>query len=115
MNICQKGHTKLKIESGLVSRLRQKTYSLIQQQKTHIAQVMLILLKLFDEQSIRSGAGLEINDYVLSRGIEALNALAEEARGLLIHYYSNCEETYKDGLADIHHQIQSRPTSVTAV
>ncbi|NBO71267.1 hypothetical protein EBV26_12430 [bacterium] len=115
MNICQKGHTKLKIESGLVSRLRQKTYSLIQQQKTHIAQVMLILFKLFDEQSIRSGAGLEINDYVLSRGIEALNALAEEARGLLIHYYSNCEETYKDGLADIHHQIQSRPTSVTAV
>ena len=114
MQICQ-GDKKLQIQRELASKLRQKTYSLVQQQKEHVARVMLLLFKLFDEQSIRSGGELKIHGYVLSNGVEALNKLAEEARGLLINYYSNCEETYKDGLVDIYNQIRKDPASVRPV
>jgi hypothetical protein len=103
---------KLRIQGSLISRLNQKTYELVNQQKTHVAEVMQLLFKLFDERSIRSGTELQINDTILVNGIGALNKLAEEARNLLINYYSRCEETYKEGLIEIHSQITKDPKSV---
>jgi hypothetical protein len=103
---------KLRIQGSLISRLNQKTYELVNQQKTHVAEVMQLLFRLFDERSIRSGTELQINDTILVNGIGALNKLAEEARNLLINYYSRCEETYKEGLVEIHSQITKDPKSV---
>jgi hypothetical protein len=37
--------------------------------------------------------------------MEGLNRLAEEARNLLINYYSQCEGMYNEGLMDIRNQM----------
>lgn len=94
---------KLKLKGILIQRLRGRVNELMQQQKLHIARVMQLMFELFNERAVRAG-NFEINDYILSNGMEALNKLAEKARNLLIDYYSNCEKTYKDGLFDIHNQ-----------
>ena len=78
-----------------------KAQELIRQQKLHITRVMQIIFKLFNEKAVRAG-NFEINDYILSNGIESLYKLAEEARNLLIDYYSNCEKTYTEGLMELY-------------
>lgn len=109
------GDRRLHIKGALVGRLRQRSLSLIQQQKVHIAQVMQLLFKLFDEKSLRSGAEFQINEYILSSGMDGLNRLAEEARNLLINYYSQCEGMYKEGLMDIRAQMAGEKGPVKTV
>ena len=94
---------KLKLKGVLVKNLRGKVMDLMRQQQIHIARVMQLMFKLFNEKAVRAG-NFEINDYILANGMEALNNLAEEARNLLIDYYSGCEKTYKEGLFDIYNQ-----------
>ena len=94
---------KLKLKGILIQRLRGKVNELMQQQRLHIARVMQLMFELFNERAVRAG-NFEINDYILSNGMEALNKLAEKARDLLIDYYSGCEKTYKEGLYDIYNQ-----------
>ena len=107
---------RLHIKGALVNRLRQRSLNLIQQQKVHIARVMQLLFKLFDEKSLRSGAEFQINEYILATGVEGLNRLAEEARNLLINYYSQCESMYNEGLMDIRAQMaQERGAAKTVV
>lgn len=88
------------LDRGLTSSLRAKANELMRQQMTHVANVMRILFKLFDERSLRAGA-MKINGNILAGGMPSLNALAEEARNVLIAYYSNCEKTYTEGLLQI--------------
>lgn len=109
------GDKRLMIKGALVGRLRQRSLSLIQQQKVHIARVMQLLFKLFDEKSLRSGAEFQINEYILSSGMDGLNRLAEEARNLLINYYSQCEGMYKEGLMDIRTQMAGEKGAVKTV
>jgi hypothetical protein len=110
------GDKRLYIKGALVNRLRQRSLNLIQQQKVHIARVMQLLFKLFDEKSLRSGAEFQINEYILATGVEGLNRLAEEARNLLINYYSQCESMYNEGLMDIRAQMaQERGGAKTVV
>jgi hypothetical protein len=94
---------KLKLKGILIQRLRVKALDLMRQQHVHIARVMQVMFRLFNEKAIRAG-NFEINDNILANGMEALNRLAEEARDLLIDYYSGCEKTYKEGLYDIYNQ-----------
>jgi hypothetical protein len=94
---------KIKLKGILIQRLRTKALDLMRQQHVHIARVMQIMFRLFNERAIRAG-NFEINDNILANGMEALNRLAEEARDLLIDYYSGCEKTYKEGLYDIYNQ-----------
>jgi hypothetical protein len=104
MPFCQdQQDMKLKLKGILIQRLRGRVNELMQQQKLHIARVMQLMFKLFNERAVRAG-NFEINDYILANGMEALNKLAEEARNLLIDYYSGCEKTYKEGLYDIYNQ-----------
>jgi hypothetical protein len=100
--ICNENNKKLHVTGALTNSLRAKVADLLYQQKIHIARVMHLMFKLFKEESIRQG-NLEMSEYVIANGMDALNQLAEEARGVLIEYYSNCESTYKDGLMDILH------------
>ena len=108
------GHqdTKLKLKGVVIDYLRRKVQELMLQQKTHIARVMQLMFKLFNEKAVRKGI-VEINDNILSSGMEGLNILAEEARELLIDYYSNCEKTYKDGLFEIYNRGGTERGSVT--
>jgi hypothetical protein len=96
MPFCTKDK-KFLLQGAIIGRLHNKAQELLRQQKLHIARVMQIIFKLFDEKAVRAG-NFEINDYILSTGIESLYKLAEEARNLLVDYYSNCEKTYTEGL-----------------
>jgi hypothetical protein len=98
---CQGRGDRMEIlDRGLSEFLRGKANELVRQQMQHVASVMRILFKLFDETELRRG-GMKINTNILTTGMPALNALAEEARNLLIAYYSNCEKTYNEGLVRI--------------
>lgn len=111
MPFCKdRGEKRLRVRGELVQTLRYKVYELLKQQQIHIAKCMQILFKLFNEESIRNG-NLEMSDYVIGSGMDALNQLAEEARGVLIDYYSSCEETYKEGLFE----INKNPDSIVDV
>ena len=111
MPFCKdRGEKRLRVRGELVQTLRYKVYELLKQQQIHIAKCMQILFKLFKEESIRNG-NLEMSDYVIGSGMDALNQLAEEARGVLIDYYSSCEETYKEGLFE----INKNPDSIVDV
>jgi hypothetical protein len=97
---CQ-GHEKdlidLGDDRGTLSQLQSKVRVLRNRQALHVQSVMLLMFKLFDEQAIRAGR-MEFNINILNGGIDAVNALAVEARKLLIVYYGDCEQTYKEGL-----------------
>jgi hypothetical protein len=96
---CQ-GHSEERmhvVDQGLQSFLRGKANELVQQQMTHVANAMRLIFKLFDESELRKRE-MKINANILTQGMPALNALAEEARNVLIAYYSGCERTYTEGL-----------------
>ena len=96
---CQ-GHSQERmqiVDQGLQWFLRGKANELVQQQMTHVSNVMRLIFKLFDEEALRKRE-MKINANILAQGMSALNALAEEARNVLIAYYTNCEKTYTEGL-----------------
>ena len=74
----------------------------------HTANSMQLLFKLFDEQSLRKGS-MKININIIRGGMPALISLGEETRRVLIEYYSNCEETYTDGLMLIQQSLRANP------
>ena len=101
----------IELKGGLLARVRSRALALVQRQKVHVAQVMQVLFKLFNEKAIRAGY-FEISDYVLQGGMPAINKVAEEARALLIEYYSSCESTYKEGLFDIYNEGRKNPAAI---
>jgi hypothetical protein len=112
MPFCE-DHTRdrIRVKNALLRDLRAKANQLMQRQGQHISQVMTLIFKLFDERQVRAGA-LAINPNIMAGGMEAVNKLGEEARGLLINYYGDCEKTYKEGLYAVHNQALSDPTSI---
>jgi len=80
----------------IIRQLRDNVRRMIQYQIGHTANVVKILRKLF-LLPIESGKSLQIHPKVLKNGMEEVNALAEEARNLLIDYYSQCEILYRSG------------------
>ena len=101
MSFCEdKQEMRIKLKGILINRLRGKVNDLMHQQNLHTSRVMRLIFELFNEKAVRAG-NFEINDYILSNGMDALNKLAERARDLLIDYYSGCEKTYKEGLFEI--------------
>jgi hypothetical protein len=94
-----KGHTgqKLRLTASQVNLLRRKAKDLIDRQATHLRNVMDILFKMFNVKKLRAGI-FEMNADFLAGGMESVNKAAEEARDVLITYYGDCEQTYKDGL-----------------
>jgi len=105
---------RVKVQGGLMRELRGKANELMQRQTTHVAQVMKIMFKLFDEKEVRAGS-LAMNTNVMAGGMEAVNKLAEEARALLITYYGDCEKTYKEGLYALYNKHKADPKSLEFV
>lgn len=107
------GHTKDRIllESDTVYQLQAKAKALIDRQASHVRNCMAILFKLFDEKAVRSGK-FEISTYVYQEGTEAINQIAEETRNMLVEYYGDCEETYKEGVYILYNKYKANPESI---
>jgi hypothetical protein len=90
--------------------LRDNVRKMVLYQINHTANAVKILRKLF-LLPVESGKPLQIHPRVLKFGMDEVNNLAEEARNLLIEYYSQCEILYRSG-AEI---IASRKGNMTAI
>lgn len=109
--ICE-GHTKDRVLVGdTVYALRQKAKELFNRQASHVGRSMRLLFKLFDESSIRRGE-FALSNYVERNGMEAIDKIAEEARKMLVEYYGDCEQTYKEGLFIMYNKHQANPESI---
>jgi hypothetical protein len=93
-----------------IRQLRDTVRRMVFYQINHTANVVKILRKLF-LLPIESGKSLQIHPRVLKYGMEEVNNIAEEARNLLIEYYSQCEILYRSG-AEI---IASKKGTMTAI
>jgi hypothetical protein len=69
---------------------------MIEYQINHTANASRILRKLF-LLPLESGKPLQIHPNVLKGGMDEVNSIAEEARNLLVDYYSQCEVLYRSG------------------
>lgn len=76
--------------------VRDNVRKMVSYQINHTANVVKILRKLF-LLPVESGKSLQIHPRVLKYGIEEVNKIAEEARNLLVDYYSQCEILYRSG------------------
>ena len=97
--VCDKASSDkiIKIENrDLIRLLRDNVRKMVLYQINHTASVVKILKKLF-LLPIESGKSLQIHPRVLKLGMEEVNSIAEEARNLLIEYYSQCEVLYRSG------------------
>jgi hypothetical protein len=87
----------LKISNrDLIRLLRDNVRKMVLYQINHTASVVKILRKLF-LLPIDSGKSLQIHPRVLKYGMDEVNSIAEEARNLLVEYYSQCEILYRSG------------------
>ena len=80
----------------LIRLLRDNVRKMVVYQVNHTANVVKILKKLF-LLPIESGKSLQIHPRVLKYGMEEVNSIAQEARNLLVEYYSQCEILYRSG------------------
>ena len=94
----------------LIRQLRNTVRQMITYQIGHTANAVKILKKLF-LLPIESGKSLQIHPRILKGGMEEVNKIANEARELLVDYYSQCEIMYRSG-AEI---IASNKTLLTTV
>ncbi len=111
--VCDKAIVDRTLKSSnreLIRLLRDNVRKMVLYQINHTANVVKILRKLF-LLPVESGKALQIHPRVLKNGMEEVNNLAQEARNLLIEYYSQCEILYRSG-AEI---IASRKSNMTAI
>lgn len=111
--ICDKDTTGrlLKVKNReLIRELRDTTRKMITYQINHTANAVKILRKLF-LLPVDSGKSLQIHPRVLKFGMKEVNAIAQEARNLLVDYYSQCEILYRSG-AEV---LAAKKALVTAV
>ncbi len=87
---------QLKVESKeAIQALRSVVGKMIETQALHTANVMKLLGKLF---LIQPGKPIQLHPNVLEGGLPAVNAIGEQARALLVAYYTNCEGLYGTGI-----------------
>lgn len=88
----------VKIENReLIRQMRMYARKMIDYQVSHTANVVKILRKLF-LIPVKPGMSLQIHPNVAKYGIEEVNKIGEEARNLLIEYYSQCEGQYRQAV-----------------
>ena len=80
----------------LIRQVRDSTRKMVQYQINHTANAVKLLRKLF-LLPVESGKSLQIHPRVLKYGMKEVNEIANEARNLLIDYYSQCEILYRSG------------------
>lgn len=98
--LCTTGTTDhvLKLSNrDTIRRVRVIASQMLNYQIKHVANVTNVLRKLF-LLPIESGKPLAIHPNVRKNGLMEVNRIAEEARTLLIAYYSDCEIMYRQGV-----------------
>jgi hypothetical protein len=79
-------------------------------QLQHAIKVENIFKKLFRiDTSIKGQVGIGFNPLIIKGGIPAIEKISEEARILLVQYYSNCERIYKNAVK----QVRSSAVPIT--
>ena len=81
----------------LIRQMRTYARKMIDVQIKHTANVVNILKKLF-LIPVKAGMSLQIHPNVAKNGIDEINKIGEEARNLLIEYYSQCEGQYRQAV-----------------
>ena len=81
---------------NLIKSVRNNVRQMIDYQIAHTANVVTVMKKLF-LLPVESGKPLQIHPRVLKNGMQEVNSIAEEARELLVEYYSRCEILYRSG------------------
>lgn len=81
----------------LIRQMRSYARKMIDVQIQHTADVVKILRKLF-LIPVKAGMSLQIHPNVAKNGVEEINKIGQEARNLLINYYSQCEGTYRQAI-----------------
>lgn len=97
------------VSRGLGNDLKSVAQRLMSQQQAHIGAAMRLIFKLFDQDAITRRRVFALNPAVLAGGTPAVNAVAAEARDLLLRYYTDCETTYREGLVKIYQSSLSSP------
>ena len=88
----------IKVENReLIRQMRGYARKMIEYQISHTANVVKILKKLF-LIPVKAGLSLQIHPNVAKFGIEEVNRIGQEARNLLIEYYSQCEGQYRQAV-----------------
>lgn len=100
--VCQRDPDKpLLVPAGLAGNLQGVTRQLLSQQVQHVGQAMNLIFELFDRDAVINKRQFALNPNILKGGTPAVNTVAEKARQLLLKYYTECETTYRRGLAYI--------------
>lgn len=110
--VCERDPNKdkpLLVPQGLASNLQGVTRQLMKQQVEHVGQALNLMFELFDKDAITRKRQFALNPKILAGGTPAVNAVAAKARELLLKYYTDCEMTYRRGLAMIINEDQKRP------
>ena len=108
--LCTGRSSKLYVkDNDVVSLLRAKANSLINIQNNHIPNAMAILNKLF---IINGKQPIVLQPAVEEGGMEAVEAIAGEARTLLINYYTDCEIGYREGVDILADKVRATPTVI---
>jgi hypothetical protein len=96
-NICQQGKPLMKTtHTGTIREVRKVAAQMLWFQIEHTAEVTKILGKLF-QLPLKPGDKVSLHPNIYKQGILGVNAVAEEARNLLIRYYKKCETLYRMG------------------
>jgi hypothetical protein len=80
-------------------------------QVKHAANCGNIFRQLFTTVSINGIVSVRINKLVYMKGVLELNRINDLARNLLIQYYDNCEEIYREGVVILHNTKKTVNTS----
>ena len=109
---CEKvGDNRITIpkRSAIGQDLRRIANTLLAKQAAHVAAAMTLIFKLFDRNSVVNKKSFALNPTILTGGTPAVNAVAAEARDLLLNYYKGCELTYREGLMKIYDYDKTNP------
>ena len=81
-----------------IQALRVVTNNMLEIQVMHTGKVMTLFQKIF---LILPGKPIVLHPNLLNGGLPYVNQIADEARSLLVAYYTNCEALYAKGVAVI--------------
>ncbi len=84
------------IETETIKKARSGAAALWDFQRQHAVRVEKIFTSLF---TIDKTGQISFNDFIFQKGIAGVNAIAAEARKVLVEYYSRCEEIYQTTVA----------------
>ena len=98
-------------DKDIIQQIKVKANNLLDIQGKHIPRAMNILRKLF---VINGKEPIVLQPEIENGGITAVEAVAAEARTLLIDYYTDCEIGYREGVDLLAGKVQANPAVIAS-